>query len=147
MHFQRKIDRLCRWSSYVSRNFNHSTFSLLVDRSAPIPLSTVSIQANSKQIIETKSIGMSLVQMLVHLLAKIVSKINETSDGRTSLNDLFETMRKKKGSILVGDGSIYLTRLLIKLERLSEECKFQIKKTMDQLDQQQTENPMENSQK
>jgi diphthamide synthase (EF-2-diphthine--ammonia ligase) len=83
---------------------------------------------------------MSLIQMLVHLLAKIVSNINQTNNRKSSLNDLFDTIRTKKGSEQIGDGTVYLTRLLVKLERLCDQCKIQINEIINQLDHHSSKN-------
>jgi len=105
-------------------------------------LNTASVQTNSKIIIESKSINMSFVQMLVHLLAKIISNLNETNEKPISLNQLLDSARMKKGSERIGDGTVYLTGLLVKLERLCEQCKTQINETMNQFEQNQTKNNM-----
>jgi hypothetical protein len=76
---------------------------------------------------------MSLVQMLVHLLAKIVSNINNNNN-KSSLHNILDSARMKKGSDQIGDGTFYLSRLLIKFESLSNECKIQINETVNKLD-------------
>ncbi|CAF3978084.1 unnamed protein product [Rotaria sordida] len=105
-----------------------------------INFSTVSIQTNSKYITETKYINMSLIQMLVHLLSKIVLNINDMNNNKTSLSHLLDKARMKKGSESIGNGTVYLARLLVKLERLCDECKIQISETVNQLDHNQTNN-------
>ena len=76
---------------------------------------------------------MSLIQMLVHLLAKIVS-----NDRRLSLSDLLHTSRMKKESAQeIGNGTVYLTRLLVKLGRLSDQCRIQIDAMINQVEQEQ----------
>jgi hypothetical protein len=75
---------------------------------------------------------MSLVQMFVHLLAKIVSNIN--NNNKPSLRNILDSARMKKGSDQIGDGTFYLSRLLIKFESLSNECKIQINETVNKLD-------------
>ena len=104
-----------------------------VDRSS-MNFNTVSVQTNSKHITETKSINMSLVKMFVHLLFKIVLNSNDTNQSKISLNDLLDRARRKKGSERIGDGTIYLSDLLVKLERLCDECKVQIHETIQQLE-------------
>ncbi|CAF4239090.1 unnamed protein product, partial [Adineta steineri] len=100
-------------------------------------LSTVSIQTNSKQINEIKMINMSLIQIFVHLLVKIILN---NDNNKLSLNDLLETARKTNESEQIGDGIFYLTRLLIKFERLCNECKIQISGIIGQLDLNQLNN-------
>ncbi len=87
---------------------------------------------------------MSLIQILVHLLAKIISNINETNSIKLSLSHLLDKVRMKKGSEQIGDGTVYLARLLIKLERLCDECKIKINETVSQLDQNQSKTNTDN---
>ncbi|CAM4976530.1 unnamed protein product [Rotaria socialis] len=105
-----------------------------------VNLNTISIQTKSKYITETKCINMSLVQMLVHLLSKIILKINDLNSSNISLSDLLDKTRRKKESQRVGDGTVYLGRLLIKFEQLCDECRVQINETISQLDQSQSNN-------
>ncbi len=85
--------------------------------------------------------------MLVHLLAKIVSNMNDTKNSQPSLSHLLDTIRMKKGSEQIGDGTLYLTRLLIKLERLSDECKIQINEIVNYLDHNQAKKNIDNMNK
>ena len=90
---------------------------------------------------------MSLIQMLVRLLDKILSNINETTNSKTSLSQLFDTIRIKNRSQQIGDGTFYLTRLLTKLETLCNQCKTQINETVKQLDEDKTKNNIDNTNK
>ncbi|CAM4770495.1 unnamed protein product [Rotaria magnacalcarata] len=105
-----------------------------------VNLNTISIQTKSKYITETKCINMSLVQMLVHLLFKIILNINDLNSSNVSLSDLLDKTRRKKGSQRIGDGTVYLSRLLMKFEQLCDECRVQINETISQLDQSQSNN-------
>lgn len=100
--------------------------------------SQISIQTKSKYIIETKYINMSLVQMLVHLLFKIIRNVNKINNTTISLNQVLETARMRNGFERIGDGIVCIARLLVKLERLCDECKIQITETIHKLDQNQS---------
>ncbi|CAF4154779.1 unnamed protein product [Rotaria sp. Silwood2] len=82
--------------------------------------------------------------MLVHLLSKIVLNINDMNNSKTSLNHLLDKARMNKGFERIGNGTIYLARLLVKLERLCNECKVQINETVNQLDHSQSNNNIDN---
>ncbi|UJR26814.1 hypothetical protein I4U23_008127 [Adineta vaga] len=73
-------------------------------------LHTMLIQTNSKRLNETQMINMSLVQIFVHLLAKILLTNNDTNNEKTSLNELLANARLKQGKGQIGDGSFYITR-------------------------------------
>ncbi|CAF3435395.1 unnamed protein product [Rotaria sp. Silwood1] len=109
-----------------------------------INFSTVSIQTNSKYITETKCINMSLVQMLIHILSKIILNINDMNNNKISLSHLLDKARMKKGSERIGNGTVYLASLLIKLEQLCDECKVQINETVNQLEHNQSNNNINN---
>ena len=114
-----------------------SSSSSLVDVSSTRPLQTVSIQTTSKKTIQSKSINQSLVQLLVHLLSKLVKKTNHHS-----LEELLNVARQRKDSQQIGDGTVHLARLLIKVERLSDECKSQIEEIVKKFEENSAEDQM-----
>ncbi|CAF1166352.1 unnamed protein product [Adineta ricciae] len=115
-----------------------------------LPVNTsrqVLIQANAKTITESKPINLSLVQILVCLLAKVLFNINNETHQHMSLNDVLFQARMKRGKERFGNGIFYLTRLLIKLERLSDECKVQMNDLVHQIDSKQSTYSTDNADK
>ena len=89
------------------------------------PLRTASAQTESKRIIQLKRVDRSIVQLLVHLLAKLV-KDRKAQEKKCSLTEFMNVARERKDNGQIGDGTVHLARLLVKLESLSNECRVQI---------------------
>lgn len=94
-----------------------------------IQANAISTQTKSKSIVRCESIQQSLVQLLVHLLSRLALNSNQLS-----LHQLLETARARKDTHQMGDGTVHLSRLLVKLERLSDECKLQIDEAVNELE-------------
>jgi hypothetical protein len=92
--------------------------------------STASTQTNSKQVLQSKSIGLSFIQILVHCLDKLVRNVNN----KQSLRETLDKSRRRTDSEQIGDGTVHLARLLIKFERLSDQCRIQIETMVNTLE-------------
>jgi hypothetical protein len=77
--------------------------------------------------------------MLVHLLDKVASR-----SAQQSVHNYLETARMNKQLQQIGDGTVYIARLLVKLESLCPECKTQLNETVVELDRARTNNQTDN---